>query len=65
MAADKPITPESHEALKPRADLLRISEEIRVDCNRLSDEQREDAFRYGMQLIYGGNKAVPSHACRR
>lgn len=65
MAANKHITPRSNEGDKPREDLLKLSEEIRTDCNKLSDEQREDAFRYGMQLIYGGGKAVTTHACRR
>lgn len=53
------------ETAAPKPALMKLAEELRSKTNNLSDDQREDAFRHGMQLIYGGNgKGVPAKASR-
>jgi hypothetical protein len=37
-----------------------MANELRSKANKMSDEQREAAFRHGMQLIYGGNGGIPA-----
>lgn len=39
----------------PKQALIKLAAELRSKTNNLSDDQREESFRHGMQLIYGGN----------
>jgi len=39
---------------KPNAELMKAAKVIRGKANSMTDDQREDSFRRGMQLIYGG-----------
>lgn len=34
-----------------------VAERVRADANSLSESQREELFKKGMQLIYGGKGA--------
>lgn len=42
----------------PNADVMKIANEARSKANALPDEKREEAFEFGMRLIYGGNSHV-------
>ena len=50
--ADKKHTAETSH---PKPAVMKAANEVRTKSNNLSDEQREDALRHGMQLIYGGS----------
>lgn len=53
------------ETSSPKPELMKQATEVRSVTNNMSDEQREAAFRHGMQLIYGGPKqGVPAKAGR-
>jgi hypothetical protein len=61
MAEKKTTTPEPS---NPRADLMKAAKEIRSKANLMTDDQREESLRHGMQLIYGGNGGVPAKTGR-
>jgi hypothetical protein len=39
---------------KPKEDIMKLAKGVRSAANAMTDVQREDSFRHGMQLIYGG-----------
>ena len=41
---------------QPNPNVMQHANEIRSKANKMTDEQRHDAFHYGMQLIYGGSR---------
>lgn len=42
----------SSKKAQPKSDGTRMSEKIRAQCNKLSDEEREHLLNRAMQLIY-------------
>lgn len=49
--ADKKPVPASGD---PLPEIMKIADENRTAANSMNDEEREEAFNRGMQLIYGG-----------
>jgi hypothetical protein len=45
----------------PKPEVMKMAKEIRSKANLMTDTEREDAFRHGMQLIYGG----PGHVAAK
>jgi hypothetical protein len=48
----------------PKKEIMEIANEVRSAANSMTDERREDSFRHGMQLIYGGKGGVPAKTGR-
>ncbi len=48
----------------PKADLMKIAQDVRTKANSLSDEKREASFSHGMRLIYGGTNRVAAKTGR-
>jgi hypothetical protein len=50
----------------PKPEVMKLANEVRSKANSMTDQEREDSFRRGMQLIYGGNSnhGIPAKACR-
>jgi hypothetical protein len=60
MAEKKPTTQTS----SPKAGIMKLACEVRAKANGMTDEKRDDSFRRGMQLIYGGNQRVAAKTGR-
>lgn len=59
--ADKKPVPVSAD---PKADVMKIANELRSKANSMSDVKREDSFSHGMRLIYGGPSRVTAKTGR-
>lgn len=53
-----------HASSEPKADVMRMAQEIRKLTNSLSDDSRAAALERGMQLIYGGSSHVTAQTGR-
>lgn len=53
---------QTHPVKKSKSDphAMEMAREARALTNTMTDEQREEAFRRGMQLIYGGDATRPA-----
>jgi hypothetical protein len=49
---------ESSQASAPKPETMKQANELRSKANSMSDQNREDSFSRGMQLIYGGTHGV-------
>ena len=52
------------EASNPKPKIMELANEVRSAANSMSDERREDSFRHGMHLIYGGKGRIASKVSR-
>ena len=51
-------------SVAPKPEVIKLANETRALANSMTDVQREDAFRHGMQLIYGGPRGIPAKTGR-
>jgi hypothetical protein len=52
------------ETANPKPELMKIARELRAKANKMTDADREESLRFGMQLIYGGSSSIPAKAGR-
>jgi hypothetical protein len=40
---------------KNKIDWVAVARQVRTECNKLTDEEREKLFEEGLRMIYGGH----------
>jgi hypothetical protein len=45
----------NNQSAEPNLAVVEMAKEMRSAANKMTDEQRAESFRFGMQLIYGGD----------